>query len=149
MPELAPNLGFPIPPGGDSSLSSLALRAALLALDNAVKTSDTGWIDHSSLLRNGWTGTVLVRRIGADVHLKLVALNGDASTATSVLLLPVGFRAHATAAERGLLHQLVGASPATRRWWATDNNFQVASGQGAGDLYGTCNWLTSDAWPTT
>lgn len=53
---------------------------------------DTGWRNVSSLLVNGWTGTVRIRRVGDLVYLRVYALNGVNATSATFMNGITGFR---------------------------------------------------------
>ena len=53
---------------------------------------DTGWREVSSLLVNGWTGLVYVKRTPELLTIQVEGLSAAAATDATVLTLPVGFR---------------------------------------------------------
>ncbi len=57
---------------------------------------DSGWRDISSLLANGWTGQLFVRRTDNVVLLRSAGLSGAGATADTVATLPTGFRSEST-----------------------------------------------------
>lgn len=56
-----------------------------------VSVGDTGWRDISSILLNGWTGALMVRRIGGTVYIQS-AVDPSAITSNEVYRFPVGLR---------------------------------------------------------
>lgn len=80
-------------PAGAQAKADAALDAANAYTDTAVDnaTSDTGWVDISASLTNGWTGSIELRRIGDDVTIS-GTLNGSAKTNDIFVNLPTGYR---------------------------------------------------------
>jgi hypothetical protein len=58
----------------------------------AVTSGDTGWRNVSTLLTQGWTGTLYLRRVNKVIYLRHSSLNGTASTGTYLLSPITGFR---------------------------------------------------------
>lgn len=52
---------------------------------------DSGWRDIASLLRNGWTGTLQLRRIGGAITWRFSG-SGAGATANTIFTLPAGWR---------------------------------------------------------
>ena len=95
MPEITPNLGFPIPPGGDSSTLTRDLRAALLALDGRLRT--TGPIELRPQIAGALSGSLTAIRVGNVVTLGMYGLTLDAGYGTGTLCtLPPEYRPHTT-----------------------------------------------------
>ena len=113
---------------------------------------DSGVRNVSSLLINGWTGTLYLLRQGSDVILTAEGLDGTAATSPQAFFLPVGFRARqrgdrfATRARGGVF--LV--SGAGVRWDSADQGvITFRDGYTTGPLYGDMWLKTDDPIPTT
>lgn len=113
---------------------------------------DTGWRDISSLLINGYTGTIRIRRTQYDVKLQIVSMSAASATSGAFLVAPSGF---------GLGNSSIG----NVRGFVFDNdtpitmrgvNISGASGSisitqySATDtsLLGSFEWSTNEVWPT-
>src|SRR5574343_767248 len=57
---------------------------------------DSGWRDISSLLLNGWTGSLFIRRADNMVMLRTSGLSGAGATSDTIATIPSGFRLEAT-----------------------------------------------------
>lgn len=108
---------------------------------------DTGWRNVSSLLTNGWTGSLYLRRFGHRVSALAEALNPNGKTSDTALLLPAGFQA-GTLGGRSVFHNLV-VPASVYRVAAAGTSLNVVATTTAGALYGACDWYTEAAWPTT
>lgn len=125
-----------------------------------VSVGDTGWRNVTSSLINGWSASsVLIRRTGSDVSLRVDAASATNMTATSFLASITGFNVSSFAfplsanSERQFL--TTATNPAAV-WRATSsssgssNQWQIQGATtGLATLYGTINFSTNDAWPTT
>ncbi|MGO2360397.1 MAG: hypothetical protein ACTH6N_04620 [Brachybacterium tyrofermentans] len=95
-------------------------------------------------LSNGWTGRLLIKRVGSTVFVKAEALNGASATSTVVAIVPSGFRAEGTVNERGLLHTTASA---VSRWWCSGDAFSSPVAVSS-PVYGSASWDTLDPTPT-
>lgn len=100
---------------------------------------DTGWRDVSSLLVNSWTGAVYLRRLGFTTQLRVENL--VSGSATTIATLPAGFRPDRAEYLSGW-HTV----DAHRLDLATSG---VLSSPQENNLYGTFQFATTTAWPTT
>jgi hypothetical protein len=57
---------------------------------------DSGWRDCSSLLANGWAGSLFLRRVDNTVMVRTSGLSGAGATSDTVAVIPSGFRAETT-----------------------------------------------------
>ena len=57
-----------------------------------VTVGDTGWRNVSSLLTNGWAGSLYIRRTAQAVEMLAEALSPTSATTTVAFTLPLGFR---------------------------------------------------------
>lgn len=137
MPELAPNLGFPIPPGGDSSTLTRDLRAALLALDDA---SGVRTLTLTPSMMTG--GTLTVQRTGNVVVLHADALTMSTSASGAVLTLPVGWRPAAT-------RVAIFGGLSSRAQVTQYGNVQLYNWVAGTRIDGTLTWITTDPMPAT
>ena len=132
-------------------------RYAVQGPNGTVEQGDTGWRDVSADLTNGFTGTLLVRRVGNMVSVRL-SFDASAKTDDSFYVRPtgVGFDAGgATVANTG-----------NRGFWALNNStadtdvsewFSPGGAAGAslktssvlGANYGEATYATDDAWPSS
>lgn len=115
---------------------------------------DTGWRNVAPI--NGWTGTLLMRRVGQLVECSLNGVNGAAQTAARISFLPVGFRGGAPGADatNGRVQALMasthnGLPQAGLGVQVGGTSNEDLNGVGAGAMHGRFSFLTSDAWPTT
>lgn len=106
--------------------------------------SDTGLRNVSADLINGWTGTLLVRRIGYTVWWYLEGLVASAATSDIFVSIPTGLQR--PGAVRGIIADTT-ATPNVRRITAATDMSIVA--RGTGTFYGTFSYATTDAWPAT
>lgn len=137
MPELTPNLGLPIPPGGDSSILTRTIREALLALDAefGVRT-----LALTPSMMTG--GTLTVQRAGNVCVLHADAVTMNTTTGGTVFTLPVGWRPAATRSS-----SFAGLSS---RAQVTQFGFVQFYNWTAGTrIDGTLTWITTDPMPTT
>ena len=89
MPETTPKLGLPIPPGGDSSVFSRDLRAALLGLDAALDSAPVDIPAGSNVT----AGYARVHRMGNAVTLSFAGtVITGAGTDNGILQIPTGYR---------------------------------------------------------
>ncbi len=107
--------------------------------------ADTGWRDIASLLVNGWTGTLRLRRIGSTVTLDIAA-NAAAATSDTFWSGLVLFRPNDTA--YGMVSSGVAAG-ASRLIEVTTSASTRAYNRGSGYHFGTVSWITDDAWPAS
>lgn len=112
---------------------------------------DTGWRDISSLLKDGWAGSVYIRREDYRVTVRFDALNPAALTTNAPLVLPLGFAPNVFD-ERFILHHAIADTtpPATvRRGRAFTNRIiEIYCPAAGGLLYGSFSFSLTSAWPT-
>lgn len=109
---------------------------------------DTGWRDVSSSLINGWTGTILMRRVGSSVSARM-QLDSTAATSTTVNVGPgsgfrptgnnITFPMRPATGNTVAWGQVTGASAAIL---ASNTTALTASSM-------EFSWLTNDTWPTS
>lgn len=125
-----------------------------------VLEGDTGWRDVTSSLINGWTASsVLIRRTGSDVSLRVDALSASGMTAIGFLASITGFNVSSFASPLSANSErqfLTTATNPAAVWRATNstsgstNQWQIQGATtGLATLYGTINFSTNDAWPST
>ena len=113
-----------------------------------VTDGDTGWRDLSGLLVNGWTGTLIVRRVGSRVELQaphstIGRLDGSAATSSVVTPYPAGFRP-APSGNFGNLGYMHGPDgPLTVQRETSHIGMQLGPSR-----TGSVDWITDAAWPT-
>ena len=113
---------------------------------------DSGVRNVSSLLANGWAGTLYLLRQGSDVVLTAEGLDGTAATSAQAFFPPVGFRARQrggqfAARARGGVFLASGAGV---RWDSADQGVVTfRAGYDLGPLYGDMWMKTDDPIPTT
>lgn len=71
--------------------SDKIVRVNTLAVDMEIAREETGWLDISSNLINGWTGNLHVQRLANEL-VYAVDIDGSSKTDNSFLLLIEGFR---------------------------------------------------------
>ena len=137
MPELTPNLGIPIPPGGDSSILTRTIRDALLALDA------TFGVRTLALAPSMMTsGSLTIQRSGNVVALHADALVMSTTAGGTVFTLPVGWRPAAT--RPSLFAGLSSRAQVTQFGFVQFYNWTAGT-----RIDGTLTWLTTDPLPTT
>lgn len=77
---------------------------------------DSGWRDLSSILTNGWTGTVLIRRTTQHVHWTIENLEGTNATSSQILPSFTGFNPSRTSTVR-VSYALRPTSPSQPPSW--------------------------------
>ena len=121
---------------------------ALPATDDRLK--DTGWRYISTSTINGWTGTIIARRVGPVVSIQINGLTASAATSRNALQLPEGFSTQPVGAPvRPVLHR--ASTPVVFRRCAVDvmQRLVVSDYVTADVLYGEAMWSTTSAWPAT
>ena len=115
-----------------------------------VEYGDTGWRNISSLLSNGWGGSVYVRRINTSVELRAEGLTRS-ETSTDIMTLPAGFLPDSIAGYgfRFTLHQADSTASQTRFRLISNRLTTVNTSSVPGPYYGGTTWTISEAWPTT
>ena len=115
-----------------------------------VEYGDTGWRNISSLITNGWGGSVYVRRINASVELRAEGLTRSA-TSTNIMTLPAGFLPDTVAGFgfRFTLHQADSTASQTRFRTISNMLTTVNTSSVPGPYYGGTTWTISEAWPNT
>lgn len=141
---------------GAVRFATRAGRAAYLT-DPATSTEqlvygDTGWRDISTLLTNGWTGTIRIRRTLYDVKLQITTMSAAVASNGTFLIAPVGFQLGSSALGnfRGFLFS--NTTPITMRGVNIAGTAAVAVTQYSTadtQTLGTFEWSTNEAWPTT
>lgn len=110
-----------------------------------VSDGDTGWRDVTSLLVNGWSGKLYLRRDRATIHIQF-QLDASAATGPQFLVAaPAGF------GPSGLASRMIGYTLAPAPVIYRGNSLQaltLPSYPTAVTLYGEHAALTTDAWPT-
>lgn len=120
-------------------------RTGVGATGWVVVDGDTGWRNISSLIGNGWTGTVYLRRSNSNVSLQF-QLNGAAAAGPDFLAggAPVGFR------PSGFASRMIGytttSTPTVRRGFSM-SALVLPAYPTAETLYGEHASLTGDPWP--
>ena len=115
-----------------------------------VAYGDTGWRNISSLLSNGWGGSVYVRRINDSVELRVEGL-ARSDTSNTIMTFPTGFLP-SLVASHGLRFNLQQADPTASqtRFRIVSNIFSTFNSPTVpGPYYGGYTWTGSEAWPTT
>lgn len=124
-------------------------------------TGNTGWKvsvgeiarrNISSLLVNGWTGTVDIIRTVNGCELSFGALDGTNATSTTVLTLPTGFRPTQfdTTMDRPILHT-ASNPPTFRRFSINSGGVMALAGTTplAEALYGNYSFIPDPTWVST
>lgn len=107
---------------------------------------DTGWRDISSLLVNGWTGYVWLRRINNYGYFQFSALNPAAATATRCIDFPNGFGPPVLATHHALYCSAHTAGAETS---GTGVNILNTPTPSAANVYGHISYPIDGAWPTS
>lgn len=117
------------------------------------KPTDTGWLDVSDDLTNGWTGILFVRRIGQLVLFrgKLIAAG---ATSSGAWFMPPGFSppplAHDGAYDYGAsLAWTEETTPKIRRLNYYAARLSVIGYQAADTVLVSDSYAVTAAWPTT
>lgn len=107
---------------------------------------DTGWRDISSMVGNGWTGTVRVRRVNGTIDIRIDSLTAVNATSSVPLVFPRGFRLAGSGDPnaRGILH----TPDMILRRCVAGGNLAVIDCTPADVLYGQIVSTSSDTWPT-
>ena len=109
--------------------------------------------DISSMLRNGWAGTISLLRIGASVSVYLENLSSANATSTVFLTLPSGFRPPARPGARVYRVMITaGGVPPVMRQADIDSggNCRIFTTTGVAETFsGSLEFTTPDAIPTT
>ena len=115
-----------------------------------VEYGDTGWRNISSLLTNGWGGSVYVRRINTSVELRVEGLTRS-ETSYDIMNIPAGFLPDAVSGFgfRFVLHQADSTASQTRFRLVSNKLTTVNTSTVPGPYYGTAVWNISEAWPAT
>lgn len=117
------------------------------------KTTDTGWLNVSGELTNGWTGILFVRRIG-NLVLYRGKLNAEAATAAGAWTMPAGFNApplaHAGSYDYGAaLAWTEESTPKIRRLNYYASRLSVVGYQASDVILVSDSYAVNAAWPTT
>ncbi|WP_154646330.1 pyocin knob domain-containing protein [Timonella senegalensis] len=110
----------------------------------------TGIRNVSSLLENGWTGSLYLWRDGYDLVFILAGLDGAAATSGTFFTPPQGFLIQTNSSTSAIAHTATNL-PTTRRVSTPGGNtLGVAASdyQTVGALYGRVDARTTNAWPT-
>ena len=115
-----------------------------------VEYGDTGWRNISSLIINGWGGSVYVRRINASVELRVEGLTRSESS-YDIMTIPAGFLPDSVSGFgfRFVLHQADSTASQTRFRLVSNRLTTVNTAAVPGPYYGGVVWTTSETWPTT
>ena len=115
-----------------------------------VEYGDTGWRNISSLMTNGWGGSVYIRRINASVELRAEGLIRS-ETSHTIMTLPAGFLPDPAAGYgfRFALHQADPTASQTRFRILSNILTTIDSPTVPGPYYGTAVWTISGVWPAT
>ena len=115
-----------------------------------VEYGDTGWRNISSLMVNGWGGSVYIRRINASVELRAEGLTRS-ETSHTIMTLPAGFLPTQAAGYgfRFVLHQADPTASQTRFRILSNTLTTINSSTVPGPYYGGTTWTISEAWPNT
>lgn len=107
---------------------------------------DTGWRNVSSLLENGWTGTIRIRRHGYVVEMQIAPIVATSATSdtflTQTLLGGTGFRP-----KDGVGWQSIVSN--TSAYFRQVSGLLEVVNRATGTYYGTFVWTTTDSWPTS
>ena len=103
--------------------------------------ADTGWRDVSAGLLNSWTGQLVMRRVGAEVHLSLYALSGASATNDVFYAAPAGFRFDSIA--------VFPWGNAGAKNLVVRNTGNVDSSARDAVLYAYVSYLSTDTWPSS
>ena len=103
--------------------------------------ADTGWRDVSAGLLNSWTGQLMMRRVGAEVHLRLYALSGASATNDVFYAAPAGFRFDSIA--------VFPWGNAGAKNLVVRNTGNVDSSARDAVLYAYVSYLSTDTWPSS
>jgi len=117
-----------------------------------VLEGDTGWRNVSSLLANGWTGSLYIKRTALGLSIHVEGLSSSAATSSSVIVLTSGF-APSTVPGVGLNRNFLStATGPASMYRVTINSGGIVQMQnfstGMGTMYGTMYMSTADAYPT-
>lgn len=107
---------------------------------------DTGWRNVSAYLVNGWSGTVLIRRVGQTINVEVNDLYATTATSPVFYTAPVGFRSRNSG--RRMLYLLVPSGQWCRSDWSS-SNITVEGYAGDWRVRGSLAAFTNDPWPTT
>lgn len=116
--------------------------------------ADTGRRDLGSVLVNGWTAGIQIRRLNGTVSVLITAPVGTAATSDTMYVLPSGFRSTGLTNISTRYPLVVNNALDTSRSFASDVStfglrFLGAAYTGVNGGVVTATWLTDDPWPTT
>ncbi|UTN91586.1 hypothetical protein QCN38_gp23 [Arthrobacter phage Trustiboi] len=119
-----------------------------LNLREQIVYGDTGWRNITADVLNGWTATaILIRRVGAQVFMRLYQVNGAAQTAQTFATLTAGFRSGVFQYE---ICYTEGVNMSTILIESTGNIKATGTNTKYGTVaYSEVKWSTTETWPTT
>lgn len=122
------------------TLAEQAVASRLTALDQT-----TGW--RSVTPATGWTGRVLVYRVGSWVKVIFDGVTPAAGASGTIVVLPNGTRTSAPSGTSGrlLLHTTAGV---VRRGSYGGSSLSVVGAETGVALYGEVDFITVDAFPS-
>lgn len=117
------------------------------------KPTDTGWLNVSTELTNGWAGILFVRRMG-NLVLFRGKLTAAAATASAAWTMPPGFNApplaHAGAYDYGAsLAWTEETTPKLRRLNYYNSRLSIVGHQAADVVLISDSYAVNAAWPDT
>lgn len=130
---------------------SLESFAAQVGADIKTVRYYSGQRNVSSLLTNGWTGTVYLIREGRSVKLIVEGITAPTTGSTVPFVFPAGFQpVGVDYAARGLLFT-TAVNPVVRRFdvRSSTNSLTVRNATAAEVLYGEVRFATTETLPTT
>ena len=128
-----------------AQVSAIDSVTGRLAIGGFEMGTTPGLRDVSSLLINGWTGQVILRREGNTVTVMIEALDPTNATNSRFMNDIAGFRTPGTVNLRFALHTLYSVM---NRGWSTSAGFHAAA-SGTDAFYGSFSTPTEFAWPTS
>jgi hypothetical protein len=103
-----------------------------------------------ALIKNGWAGGLIIRRVGSLVECQINNLDGAAATSVEAFTLPIGFGPPAYFSP--VVQAINGPFASTGMYIRNnDRTFRLPTTSpilGAGGVRATMSWLTRDPWPT-
>lgn len=112
-----------------------------------VVEADTGWLDMTASLANGWTATrLLIRRAGYRCYLRHAGLNGSAATSTVVVTTNNGFAPTFSVVFPARTSAGSGTSDIAAKY-VTDNTITAAMTITFSASEQQHAWVTDQTWP--
>lgn len=122
-----------------------AERVATLIGGISPSILETPWYNISSLLINGYTGIVRVKRSGITCCVEIDGVNGLARTNPTALILPAGFRPATVVGFLGNPVDATGGAP--RAGLVNRFNNALEFDNAAANLFCSVMYFTNDAFP--